>query len=212
MEIMNWDEIWKICLGVLTSIGGISGLIIVVIKFSVNMIAKKLEEKYTLKLDKELEKYKTLLENKNYKSKVKFDIEVEIYRKLLHDFSCATRDVYLLFPIIDSEPVDLEELKRIDREKYNKALYSVVSAQNTLYENIPFIQENVILLYKDILKKCNSQLFSFERRWNVSFRGTYDEKRTVDSDVYDNNFVINDKMEEASNLIRTYLASWDDIE
>ena len=88
----------------------------------------------------------------------------------------------------------------------------MVSAQNTLYENIPFIQENVILLYKDILKKCNSQLFSFERRWNVSFRGTYEEKRTVDSDVYDNNFVINDKMEEASNLIRTYLASWDDIE
>ena len=66
--------------------------------------------------------------------------------------------------------------------------------------------------YKDILKKCTSQLFSFERRWNVSFRGTYEEKRTVDSDVYDNNFVINDKMEEASNLIRTYLASWDDIE
>lgn len=212
MEIMNWDEIWKICLGVLTSIGGISGLIIVVIKFSVNMIAKKLEEKYTLKLDKELEKYKTLLENKNYKSKVKFDIEVEIYRKLLHDFSYAARDVYLLFPIIASEPVDLEELKRLDKEKYNKALSSVVSAQNTLFENIPFIQEDIIILYKDILRLCNLQLFLFERRWNVSFGGRYEEKRIVDDKVYEKSANINTKIEEASNLIRTYLSSWDDIE
>ena len=37
------DEVWKIVLGVLTSVGGISGLIIVVVKFSAGTIAKRLE-------------------------------------------------------------------------------------------------------------------------------------------------------------------------
>ena len=79
---MEWDDIWKIVLGVITSLGGFSVIFIAVIKFSSDIIAKRLEEKYTLKLNKELEKYKSNLDNKIYITKTKFDAEFSIYRDL----------------------------------------------------------------------------------------------------------------------------------
>ena len=66
---MGWDEIWKIVFGIITSIGGVGVIILAIIKFSSNIIAKRLEEKYSLKLSKELEKYKSTLDNKIYISK-----------------------------------------------------------------------------------------------------------------------------------------------
>ena len=49
------DNIWQIVLGVIASVGGIGSVILIIIKFSVNTIAKHLEERYSLKLNKELE-------------------------------------------------------------------------------------------------------------------------------------------------------------
>ena len=52
------NNVWQIILGVVASVGGIGTVIVLIIKFSVNMIAKALEERYTLKLNKELELYR----------------------------------------------------------------------------------------------------------------------------------------------------------
>ena len=58
------NDIVEIVLGVIAGVGGISGIILAGIKLSANTIAKRLEEKYTLKLNKELERYKSNLDNK----------------------------------------------------------------------------------------------------------------------------------------------------
>ena len=81
-----WDEIWKIIFGVVASVGGIGAVIVAAVKFSVNIIAKRLVEKYTLKMNKELEKYRGGLDNKIYISKTKFDTEFSIYRELSRSF------------------------------------------------------------------------------------------------------------------------------
>lgn len=60
---MSWADIWKIILAALASVGGVGGLIILVIKFSSNLIAERLSQKYQLSLQKELEKYKAGIEN-----------------------------------------------------------------------------------------------------------------------------------------------------
>ena len=67
-----WDELWKIVLGVLASVGGVGVVIVAAVKFSADIIAKRLEEKNTLKMNKELEKYRVGLDNKIYISKTKF--------------------------------------------------------------------------------------------------------------------------------------------
>ena len=72
------NNIVQIVLGIITSIGGIGAIFTAVIKFSSNFIAERLEEKYSLKLNKELEAYKSSLENKNYISK-KTNKKINIY-------------------------------------------------------------------------------------------------------------------------------------
>ena len=66
MEVSFLDKIGEIILVILTSVGGISGIIIIAVKFCSNIIAKRLEEKYSLKLSKELELFKSNIENKIY--------------------------------------------------------------------------------------------------------------------------------------------------
>lgn len=76
----------QIVIAVIISAGGISGIILAVIKFSSNIIADKLSKKYELKLNKELEKYKTHLDSKIYITKAKFDKEFELYQQLSRNF------------------------------------------------------------------------------------------------------------------------------
>ena len=63
--------ILQIAIAVVISAGGISGILLAVIKFSSNIIADKLSKKYEFKLNKELEKYKTHLNSKIYITKIK---------------------------------------------------------------------------------------------------------------------------------------------
>lgn len=49
---------WQIVTGILASVGGVAGLIIIIVKVFSNTIAERLSKKYELKLTKEVEKYK----------------------------------------------------------------------------------------------------------------------------------------------------------
>lgn len=209
---MEVEEIFKIIFGVTASIGTIGAFILFVIKLSAEKIAEALQKKYTLKFDKELEKYKTHLDNKTYISKTKFDAEFEIYRDLSADFCSAVRDISTMIPILGNVPVSLEERKKYDVEVYNKAVESVSKAQSTLYGNIPFISNELAERYSEILKLCNRQLSAFSRRWSASFMGSYEEKSNLEHEVYDRTNIINDKFKEIGSLVRDYLSTLDVIE
>lgn len=55
---MNWQDVWKIELCAIASAGGIGIIIVTAIKCSANIIANRLSQKYEIKLQKELERYK----------------------------------------------------------------------------------------------------------------------------------------------------------
>lgn len=63
---MSPDDILKIVGSILAGFGGFSALIVFIIKFSTDMIAQRLAEKYSLKMNKVLEKYKGILESKRH--------------------------------------------------------------------------------------------------------------------------------------------------
>lgn len=48
------------------------------VRFTSEKIAERLEKKYKLRLNKELEEFKNKLENKSYVSKTRFDTEFSI--------------------------------------------------------------------------------------------------------------------------------------
>lgn len=62
---MNIFNIGEVVLGIIASIGGIGAVFSAVVKFSVDIIADRLSERYEFKLEKELEKYKSQLESEN---------------------------------------------------------------------------------------------------------------------------------------------------
>lgn len=205
-----WNEILKIVVGVVASVGSIGGIIVLVIKFSVELIAKRLEEKYTLRLNKELEKYKSSLNNKIYISKTKFDTEFNIYRELSKAFFDMVKDVNSMIPIgLVSDPADKEVKKKYENECYDSARKTVVLAQDILVSNAPFISNEIFEKYNEILKLARQQLFAFERRWNLSIIGSQKDKEKFTDNDYLRGNEIQEKFTDLIKSVREYLAKLD---
>ena len=207
-----WNELWKIVLGVVASVGGIGVVIVAAIKFSADIIAKRLEEKYTLKMNKELEKYRVGLDNKIYISKTKFDTEFSIYRELSRSFFVMVRDITHMIPAGYAEyPADKEEREKYENMLYDNALKSTVTAQDFLYSNIPFIPEEFEKAYLDVLGLCREQLGVFELRWNVGYLATDAEKRKFSREDYQRSRDIKEKYDALNKAVREYLSKLDVI-
>lgn len=207
---MNWDEIWKIVLCILTSIGGIGGIILAIIKFSSDIIAKRLEEKYKLTLNKELEKYKSNLDNKTYISKTKFDTEFSIYKELSKVFSEMVKNISLMIPSGMSIKLVNEDAEKESKNKlYDSALSSAVVAQDVLNQYIPFIPSNIFDDYNKILVLSRLQLSAFQRRWNLSYVAPQKEKENFSDEEYIRTGEISEKFKMLNNNIREYLSTLD---
>lgn len=210
---MDWNDIWKIVLGVIGSVGGIGIVILAIVKFASGIIANRLEEKYSLKLNKELEKYKTNLDNKTYISRTKFDAEFNIYRELSKAFFEMVKAITIMIPSgLANYPADEEAKKEYENNLYDKASKYAVIAQDVLNSNAPFIPSNLFKNYDDILKLCKVQLGVFELRWDVNYRARQEEKECFSLEDYKRSREINEKFEELNENIRNYLAKLDVID
>ena len=149
---------WQIVLGLLASVGGIGAIFIAVVKFSSNIIARRLEERYSLKLNKELERYKSNLENKIYISKVRFDLEIETYHQLSEAVLQMVWDSYELFPTLGSSHPDEDVERKRKEEKYSKAIDSYNQANRAIMKNAPFIPKDIFELFSDIKMDCRRQI------------------------------------------------------
>lgn len=210
---MSGDDVSKIVLGILTSLGGIGGVILIVIKFSSDTIAKRLEEKYSLRLNKELENYKSKLDSKTYISKAKFDTEFSVYRELSKSFFEMAKTITAMIPSgFARYPADPEARKEYENELYSKALQATVIAQDALFSNASFISNELYDKYDEILMLCRQQLSSFEERWNVYYLAPQSEKESFSRDDYKRSREINEKLKELNQMIREYLSKIDVID
>lgn len=203
-------DLFKIVGTLITSIGGISVIFTAVVAFCSDIIAKKLEERYSLKLNKGLENYKASLGNKTYISKTKFDTEFEIYRSLSKNFFNLVSCINTLIPAgFVFRPADKEELKHFEEQAYKDAKEAMAKTQDELYGNAAFISQDIFDDYNEILKLCRSQLFDYEQRFVV----TIPEKlKYLKAENYTRSSKILDKNTEITNKVRTYLSSLDVLE
>lgn len=205
---MEWHDIWKIVLSITTSVGGVGVIIVAVIKFSSNIIANRLEEKYTHKLNRELEKYKATLENKNYISKAKFDKEFEMYQLLSKAFFHMVQAITLMIPSgLAYHPVDKDKKKEYEDSLYKDAHQKLVEAQDLLYSDAPFVSESMFERLEEILGLCQKQLIVFERRWNVYILATQEEKEEFKQEDYERSETIKAKFLLLIKDLRKYLSS-----
>lgn len=210
---MTWDNVLKIIAATLASVGGIGAVIVLAVKYSAGFIAKRLEEQYSLKLSKELEKYKSCIESKTYISKAKFDVEFALYRELSKVFSNAVMAISVMIPYgISKVPADEETRKKFDEKHYDEAVKAYILAQDTLRSNIPFIPKNIYDLYSDLLIDCCTQIDVFEDRWNLSFSGHTLGESTLKPEDYRRTRTIIDKFNSLNEQVREYMSNLDILE
>lgn len=204
------NEVLKIVLEIIAGVGGIGVVFAAIVAFSSNIIADKLQKKYQLKLNEELEKYKAGLTNKIYISKTKFDAEFLIYQNLTRAFSECVKAFSIMIPMgLVNVLANKEAREKQDIEHYNDAIKAYVGAQDELSKSIPFIPKEFCDGYRKLLKLCSLQLYDFEQRWNLSYIGSKEEKSALGPDSYQRTEEINKKFDELNEKIREYLTRLD---
>ena len=210
---MSWADVGQIAVASIVSAGGIGAIIIGVVKFSANRIADMLFQKYEMKLQKELEKYKSGLDNKIYISKTKFDVEFNLYRQLSNAYFEMVRTITIMIPAgYATYPADPNERKEYETKLYETASKATFVAQDILNSNIPFIPEEIYEKYEEIRKLCCEQLGVFEERWDVLYIAPQKEKETFSRDDYKRSREIRDKFKLLNMDVRNYLAKLDVID
>ncbi len=118
---MEVNQIKDIVLACILSAGGISGIIILAVKFSSNFIADRLSSKYEIKLQKELEKYKSNIETKKSISKAMFDKEYEIYVAFNKEFAILYNEIQTYHGIKnDCDITTAQEIKNWNINDFQK--------------------------------------------------------------------------------------------
>ena len=161
------SPLWQTVLAIIGSIGGAGAIIIAIVKFTSDIIADKLSQKYELKLNKELEKYKAGLNKKTYISRTRFDMEFSIYSKLSESFFALVSETYWLFPTgLEHIPFDDEDYQSYLLERTQKASEAISEAGKTLGANAPFIPAEFYESFAEIRKLCVLQ-YSVYPRYNL---------------------------------------------
>jgi len=210
---LNWEDVWKITVSIVGGLGGITVIFAAIVRYLSDFIADRLSKKYELRLSKELENYKSYLENKTYISRAKFDTEFAIYRELSSDFSDAVLAINIMVPTgLTMVPADREARLELDKKHYEAAVKAIVKAQDSLKSNIPFIPENIYDGYNELLKLFGLQLAAYEDRFVVTDLRPQSEKETFSRDDYKRTREISEKWITINNKIRKYLNSLEIIE
>lgn len=208
-------SLWNIVLAIVSSVGGIASIITAVVYFSANRIADRLQAKYQLKLEKELESYKSKLEQtfekhkstlgtKQHISVKRFDSEFEIYQNLTKSFFDAIKNCNNMIPYgFYYVPADEQEKFELEAENYKKAHQAVIIAQDYLNSIVPFIPDDIYKGYGEILTLMGIQLSAYERRFDINDHS--EEKNHFTTEDYKRTHDINIKFDEINQKVRNYL-------
>ncbi len=142
---MNLNDIWKIVLGIITSVGGIGLIIIGISKYLGNLFANKYVEKIKKDFEKEVEEYKTHLDIRKSTTLRYSEKQFEYYSKLwasLYDLKLSADKLW--------ENASLDNLEFFTKQLKNtktKVEKSGLFIENNDYENLVRIL-NYFLDYK----------------------------------------------------------------
>lgn len=116
-------------------------------------------EKFKSELHKELELLKAKNEKMNYITKTQFDAEFKMYQELSGACFLMFLDNSFLFPKgMDSLPINEAERLDVYKDRYKKAIDSMVDYQNKLAKYAPFIKEDLYKLFEEFRKKGQIQI------------------------------------------------------
>lgn len=181
----------------------LSGIIVSVIP----VLRDFLVSKFKLSLDKQLEKSKAANERKNYVSKVRFDAEFEIYRSLSKAFNNLLNNLAMLYNRRFEIPISQNEKNKYIDDLISDCADSYTKACNTLWENAPFISEEIYEYYFEILIECHRLHVQACQFYGVILPRI----AKIDDNTYEKMNGTEQKMLNLNKIIREYLYSLEAI-
>ena len=136
-------DLLVIASSIILSVGGSGAIICAVSGFLAEIIAKRIDSKYQLKIDQELEKYKTLLDQRNYVSQTQFDNEFQLYKQLSKAyFAVAVKVSSFAHDYEKKQSISVKD-GEISEAELKRIIDTICTAQNLLFENAAFIPEDI---------------------------------------------------------------------
>lgn len=209
---MTWEDVWRLVLSIIASVGGAGIIIAGVSKFCADKIAERLSAKYQHELDRKMEQYKSLLDKRNYVSKARFDTEFALCKEIMQACKKMVDDVYYVYPTFARYPADEEARKKYEAEMYDKAVKSYNAFITLLSGNAPFISEPI---YEELIKLgnlCHENIDDYSYRWDKWFMGNWEEsteKRQIEKAAYDRTRQFSEKYDSIVKQLRKYFSELD---
>lgn len=205
---MTVKDILAITSALILSVGGSGAIICALSNFIAERIAKRIDNKYQQKLEIEFEKYKSGMEHRKYVSKTQFDNEFQIYKQLSKAFfavavkasSFAHRnDGNRIIVIREGDIFSVEELKKI--------IVVNSDAQNLLFENAPFIPEEIYNEYFCLNEKANHFFWGIMGRVKAFSKDELDANDIITEDEIEMSEILQRDLNEVNKKVRKYLES-----
>ena len=157
--------------------------------------------------DRDLQESKSKLDGKLHVTKTRFDAEFIIYRELSRSFFEMLLASVSLFPLgLVNVPADKEIRENQEKENYTLACNANVKAQNSLYENMPFISESLDTQFREMLKLCRLQVSLFGHKYSL-YNSDYFSRNQDEG--FRRSEEIMAKWDSLCNSMREYLSSLD---
>ncbi len=214
---MSWGELWKIALACIASAGGVGGIILAIIKFSSNIIANHLSKKYDLKLQQQLENYKTELSKKEYISKTRFETEFRIYQELSEKNTSLVYSAGEALSFVCGAAYTKEEVD----EYFNRFCDQLNETKQINRRYAPFIDEHIYDQFKS-MEKMVSEMFSQFKTWHHFYmieqanenppEYVYNNFDRIQKDMYDRQKNLSDALNKLLCDLRVYIKKLDVIE
>jgi len=206
------NEIWQIALAIIGSFGGAGVIILACSRWLANITAKAIIKKTEFEFSKKLEGFKSQLENKNYISKVRFDLEIEIYREL----SASTMEMVMknqnLFPHrFNFSPKDKDERVMFYQKNYEEATETFNTANKSILRNAPFIPEDFYKMFIHIIDLCSRQIDNYIKYGDFAIKDVVhaDEIKIARDECFQRTLQIDKGMKELAIRLREHIASLD---
>ncbi|WP_394027418.1 hypothetical protein [Desulfovibrio falkowii] len=201
------NSVWEVVLAIFASVGGAGAVIIALSKWLANLTAEKMLKKTEFEFSQKLEALKSSLEKRNYISKTRFDLEIEVYRQLSEAVVTMVTDNSALFPSgAVREPKDEAARNEFYRENYLRAIQSHNTANTAINRNTPFIPEALHKKFVDIADKSRVQLIMFGE---LKFHNPSEGDGSFYHECCERTNVINNELDNLMAELRSHIASLD---
>ena len=163
------SDIWKVIVFVIGSVGGVGTLIIGASTLIGRMLVERYAAKTELKINQELEKVKSELEENRSISEALFKKSFEVYGALVEKCQYMISDAYSLF----SKHISTEEMQEICKKEDKTSLHkSLKKSQNSRYDFLTCLYQRAIFISEEEFESFNSlQLRALHQQ--ESFRSIY---------------------------------------